>query len=1175
MKLSKNTEYKLELAIGGKVDNSLAKSVSNVNGKLDSVGSTIKTVAAVGGRADHSLTKSVSNINGKLGSISSTVKKVAAVTVATLASIKLVDFVKECDEASKVMETSMAGVAKVVDGLKDENGKVTKSYYEMKNSIIDLSKELPMTAEGIATIMEAAGQSNIAKNELLEFSETATKMGIAFDTTADKSGEWMAAWRTALDLDQNEVTTLADQINYLGNTSSENAIKLSEVVTTVGSLAKTAGVSGEEVAAMAASMTKVQSNVASTGIKNFLLALSMGESATLRQDGAYEKLGLKAKNVAKAMQVDSEGTILDVLERISKLDKDVQTSTMKDLFGRESLSSIAPMIANLDNLKEQFNKVGDASLYAGSMEKEYLAASSTNANIDVLRDNKIQAMKIQIGDSIVPLSALVSQTIGNIAESFGDFVEDSAPAINRAVDGIKDTFNEFAPTAVNTLKSLGDSGAELFDKIKPIGSWILDNQQVIPEFIISTGSAMVTYKIAKNVSDIASEVKNIGGPLKYLSTIITNPWALAITGVAAGIALIATNVALTNKKLKEEDLAQRFGDISLSLKDLNSISNDLIKDDNFNKISESLDIRESMEELEDTIGDSISSLSKMNWKVGIGLDLSDEEQAQYKHNITSLISDTQELLENDQYSLNLALDVLTDNDAEGKAIKESFNEFYLENQQELANLGKKLNKTVNDAFADGILSIDETKSIEKLQKQIASITKKAAESKFDAETEVLNAKVTGKALTSESYENLLSQVNDSASEMKSAYDSSLETAIAGERNLLNSGKITKDEYASRVAEHTRNYNDQVGNVELKVANFGLNTINDTYTDEINENIPTMTEIMENAITESIAVLKENPDNASWNLSSIVSEITNSINLSKSEKSNIKDMLKDLEPQKVELQKLADSYIEAGKTPPESISKGLTDIATLEAMTGDTDAIYQLLGTTIAGSTEYAQLLDLAEKSGESIPPELAKGINLKLPELKSTGSKVITSVASGMNEEIDKGTIANAMARLKKSLNLNPGKSPAVSSLLSDIDNINQNSKLPGYATGGIITSPTIATFAEDGPEAAIPLDGSQNAIQLWQMAGRILGVFDNDDPRSVTASYAIADGYNQLVNNTSTTNKVTNNTNEAPFIININYNIASGADVEAVKQGSQSIQQEVFRAIEAYEKSKRRTRMG
>ena len=44
-------------------------------------------------------------------------------------------------------------------------------------------------------------------------------------------------------------------------------------------------------------------------------------------------------------------------------------------------------------------------------------------------------------------------------------------------------------------------------------------------------------------------------------------------------------------------------------------------------------------------------------------------------------------------------------------------------------------------------------------------------------------------------------------------------------------------------------------------------------------------------------------------------------------------------------------------------------------------------------------------------------------------------------------------------------------------------------ATGGIYNSPILTTFAERGPEAAIPLDGTQRAKRLWKEAGARLGM--------------------------------------------------------------------------------------
>lgn len=58
-----------------------------------------------------------------------------------------------------------------------------------------------------------------------------------------------------------------------------------------------------------------------------------------------------------------------------------------------------------------------------------------------------------------------------------------------------------------------------------------------------------------------------------------------------------------------------------------------------------------------------------------------------------------------------------------------------------------------------------------------------------------------------------------------------------------------------------------------------------------------------------------------------------------------------------------------------------------------------------------------------------------------------------------------------------------------------KGTSLTGHADGGIFTKPHVAWFAEAGhPEAAIPIDGSQNAVNLWQRVGQLLGVFGAKD---------------------------------------------------------------------------------
>ncbi|MEQ1228461.1 phage tail tape measure protein [Acinetobacter junii] len=295
-------------------------------------------------------------------------------------------------------ESAMADVKKVVDF------DTPQQFKQMENDIISMSTRLPMAAKDIAAIYAAGGQSGIAKNELTQFAETAVKMGVAFDITAEESGQAMAEMRTAFKMSQSEVTTLADKINYLGNNTPAAAKGIMDIVQRIGPLGEVGGFASGSIAALGATIRGmgVAEEVAATGIKNMMLALVAGESATKGQQNAYIELGMDAKKVAEGMQKDAEGTTLSVLKAISEMDKYKQAAMLKELFGSESLGSIAPLLTNMKALEDNLGKVADKQKYAGSMEKEYAARAATTANNIVLAKNAASALGITIGNQLLP-----------------------------------------------------------------------------------------------------------------------------------------------------------------------------------------------------------------------------------------------------------------------------------------------------------------------------------------------------------------------------------------------------------------------------------------------------------------------------------------------------------------------------------------------------------------------------------------------------------------------------------------------------------------------------------------------------------------------------------------------------------------------------------------------------
>ncbi|GAQ24216.1 phage tail tape measure protein [Tepidanaerobacter syntrophicus] len=303
-------------------------------------------------------------------------------------------------------ESSMADVRKVVDF------DTPQQFKEMEQDILELSRRIPMTVEGLAEIVASGGQAGIARDELVKFAESAAIMGVAFDITAEEAGQTMAEWRSAFKMTQDEVNVLADQINYLGNTTAASAPQISEVVQRIGPLGDVGGAAAAQIAALGATMvaTGISEEVAATGIKNLILSLTAGESATKKQAEAFKTLGLDAKKMAIAMQEDAEGAIMQVLRALQKLPKERQAAVMRELFGKESIGALAPLLTNLEALEENFNKVGDATLYTGSMLAEFEARSETTANQLQLLKNYARAFGINIGSILLPhVSALAEK----------------------------------------------------------------------------------------------------------------------------------------------------------------------------------------------------------------------------------------------------------------------------------------------------------------------------------------------------------------------------------------------------------------------------------------------------------------------------------------------------------------------------------------------------------------------------------------------------------------------------------------------------------------------------------------------------------------------------------------------------------------------------------------------
>lgn len=489
-----------------------------------SKGKEYSLAVKIAGSVASSFNSAMGAAENRISGLGQIAKQAAAIASAAWGALKIGEFVTDSVQAAVDFESAMADVAKVVDGLRDENGNLTDTYYAMSDSIVQMSKNIPMAAEDLAAITASAGTAGIAAEELTTFTETAAKMGVAFDTTAEQAGDWMAKWRTSFTMSQEEVTALADQINYLSNNSASTASEISTIVTAVGPLGDVAGISAAQIAALGSTMVGVgvQQDVAATGIRKLATTMVAGSSATKAQATVLQQLGLDATEMAQRMQTDAEGAILTFLEAVSKLPEAEQAAALKNYFGQESVGAIAPLLTNLDVLRERFEMVADAQLYAGSMDAEYAARAATTANNIQLYENRIAALKIQIGDYLLPV---VNKVLA--AASTGlDWLSDKIASAEGTVSGFIGTVQSKA-LAIFTmirpkLESIGAKAQEIFtalsgqltaafEAVQPALNWIIDTAlptaiSAVLDLVDAFGSVVLTALEFKEVLIAAAAV---------------------------------------------------------------------------------------------------------------------------------------------------------------------------------------------------------------------------------------------------------------------------------------------------------------------------------------------------------------------------------------------------------------------------------------------------------------------------------------------------------------------------------------------------------------------------------------------------------------------------------------------------------------------------------------------
>lgn len=336
-------------------------------------------------------------------------------------------------------ESNWADLKKVANFAKDDDEK------RIKQDIFSVSERTGLGPNEVTKIAAAAAEAGVANGadgnldpeKMKRFLNDAAEMSVAYGITAEEAGERLATYQSRMELTAEQTRGMGDAMNYVASKMNATAADTSSVVARMGAVGKTAGLSEKSIVGLAAAMVSTSENkeTAGTAMKNFLLTLSQGNAMTKAQKETMKQLGFRNVGaIAEGMKKggkEAENTLLTVLGAIKKMPEAEQAGIAKELFGTESLASLAPLINNPNKLREIF-ALANSEEATGSQLAEFKTRSETTQGaLDRLAASG-QILAITIGSVLLPPLASAAEHVTSVIKPVRALAE-AFPGVTRGV----------------------------------------------------------------------------------------------------------------------------------------------------------------------------------------------------------------------------------------------------------------------------------------------------------------------------------------------------------------------------------------------------------------------------------------------------------------------------------------------------------------------------------------------------------------------------------------------------------------------------------------------------------------------------------------------------------------------------------------------------------------------
>lgn len=358
-------------------------------------------------------------------------------------------------------ESAFAGVKKTVDASDEQ-------LSALHDGLIDLSKEIPMTAAGLSSIAESAGQLGIDVDNIEEFTATMADLSVATNLTAEEAATSFARFANIVGMSQEDFDKLGSVVVALGNNLATTEAEITAMAMRIAGAGSQVGLTEAQIMAFSGALSSVGIEAEAGGTAFSTLISKM--SLAVAQGGAAltdfsDVAGMTGDEFREAFEQDAGQAILAFIQGLARINDEGGSAikTLDDI----GLSDIRMRDALL-RASGASDVFAEALDIANTAWDENIALSKEAEQRYKTMESRLQLLKNSVAALGIAIYESTDEGLGSAVDLAMGWVDELTQAFSR--HGIRGLVLAAGDILADMVAGLADKSGDLID----VGADVID-----------------------------------------------------------------------------------------------------------------------------------------------------------------------------------------------------------------------------------------------------------------------------------------------------------------------------------------------------------------------------------------------------------------------------------------------------------------------------------------------------------------------------------------------------------------------------------------------------------------------------------------------------------------------------------------------------------------------------